>query len=75
MSVYQSQPSYINKRLVDVPAEAKRHERLRIDLTDLLIGPTCGGEAERLVELMLDASLDKEIVSHLEATVARWRTP
>lgn len=47
-------------------------ERLALDLEALLIGPTCGAEAKRLVALMLSSTPPAEVADYLREVADRF---
>jgi hypothetical protein len=72
MTIHKVPESYIERKLVAVPAHGRPGVRLAIDLAALLIGPTCGGEADRLVALLRASTDDPEIVRTLREIADRY---
>jgi len=47
--------------------DALRRKRLEIDIADLLTGPTCGAEAERLAHNVMQGNPEKVALALIEA--------
>jgi hypothetical protein len=72
MSIYKSSDSYIKRKLAEVSEVEQARRRLEIDFTDLLIGPTCGGEADRLVKLRLKSASHMELAARMQEAAERY---
>jgi hypothetical protein len=73
MSVYKQSARSIQRELSDIPPDERSKRRLQLDLESLLIGPTCGSEARRLVALLLASTSHDEVARTLLDIATRYQ--
>ncbi len=71
-SPYKSSTTYIERMLAKVPPAERKAQRLALDLASLLTGPTSGGHARELVDLLFRANTPEDIAADLRIMVNRY---
>jgi len=72
MSTYKNEDRYISRVLGKLSGEERAAARLKIDVRNLLVGPTCGDKADRLAESIFATSTPREVALVLKEAAERY---